>query len=68
LGEKPWRAKSSHLCIDDMYNVKYEFRFKGVALESWSQEYTVNGPSKDYTIKNVYRRPELAVGNKAAFI
>jgi len=51
-----------------MYNVKYEFRFKGVALESWSQEYTVNGPSKDYTIKNVYRRPELAVGNKAAFI
>lgn len=57
-GDQPWRAKSAHLCIQDMYNVKYEFRFQGVALESWSQEYTVNGPAKDYTIKNVYKRPK----------
>lgn len=57
-GDEPWRAKSSHLCIEDMYNVKYEFRFRGTYLSSWGQEYTVSGPAKDYTIKNLYKRPE----------
>jgi hypothetical protein len=53
---EPWRAKSSHSCIDDLYDVIYEFRFKGVGLEEWSLEYSVKGPAKDYIIKSVYRR------------
>ncbi|ESZ91003.1 hypothetical protein SBOR_8607 [Sclerotinia borealis F-4128] len=51
-----WKAKSSHLCIDDTYDVKYEFIFHGVNVEEWSQEYSVKGPNKDYRIRNGYRR------------
>ncbi|KAF7959576.1 hypothetical protein EAE96_001192 [Botrytis aclada] len=51
-----WRAKSSHLCIADTYDVEYGFRFKGVNVEEWRQEYSVEGPNKDYRIKNEYRR------------
>ncbi|KAH7364094.1 flavin-containing monooxygenase-like protein [Rhexocercosporidium sp. MPI-PUGE-AT-0058] len=54
---EPWRAVSSHLCIEDMYDVSYEFYFSGATLESWTSEYTVKGPQKDYTIRNVYTRP-----------
>ncbi|TVY27389.1 Flavin-containing monooxygenase FMO GS-OX-like [Lachnellula hyalina] len=53
---EPWRAKSSHLCIEDLYDVAYAFSFKGVGLEEWSLEYSVKGPQKDYTIRSVYRR------------
>ncbi|KAG4427441.1 hypothetical protein IFR05_017076 [Cadophora sp. M221] len=56
---EPWRAVSSHLCIEDMYDVSYEFYFGGATLESWTAEYTVKGPQKDYTIRNVYTRPTL---------
>lgn len=51
-----WAAKAGHLCIDDYYNVKYNFAFKAVNLEKWSIEYTVNGPKKDYTIHGTYER------------
>lgn len=51
-----WRAKSSHLCIADTYDVEYEFVFKGVNVQEWRQEYSVKGPNKDYSIKNTYRR------------
>jgi len=51
-----WRAKASHLCIDDTYDVEYEFRFKGVNIVEWRQEYSVKGPNKDYRIKNAYTR------------
>ncbi|KAJ5032349.1 uncharacterized protein L3040_008955 [Drepanopeziza brunnea f. sp. 'multigermtubi'] len=54
---RPWRAASSHLCIEDMYDVSYAFSFSGATLENWSAEYTVKGPQKDYTIRNVYTRP-----------
>lgn len=40
-----------------MYDVQYEFSFSGALLQSWSAEYTVKGPHKDYTIRNVYARP-----------
>ena len=53
---EPWKAKSSHLCIEDLYDVAYEFSFKGVALQEWCLEYSVKGPAKDYTIRSVYRR------------
>ncbi|KAM0463208.1 hypothetical protein ACHAPV_003336 [Trichoderma viride] len=51
-----WKAKAGHLCIDDYYNVKYEFAFNKVNLKKWSIEYTVNGPKKDYTIHGTYER------------
>ncbi|ROT37162.1 FAD/NAD(P)-binding domain-containing protein [Sodiomyces alkalinus F11] len=53
---KGWKAKAGHLCIDDFYNVAYEFCFKAVELEQWTIGYTVKGPKKDYTIHGVYRR------------
>lgn len=53
---QPWKAKAGHLCIDDYYDVKYEFAFKAVSLKEWNIEYTVNGPQKDYTIRGTYTR------------
>jgi hypothetical protein len=54
--QKGWKATAGHLCIDDFYNVNYEFLFQAVNLESWTLAYTVNGPKKDYTISGAYRR------------
>jgi hypothetical protein len=51
-----WRAKSGHLCIDDYYDVGYEFRFAAVNLREWRCAYSVKGPKKDYTIDGTYRR------------
>ncbi|KAK7907949.1 dimethylaniline monooxygenase 4, partial [Apiospora marii] len=53
---KGWQAKASHLCIEDLYNVKYDFKFQAVNLKEWKIGYSVNGPKKDYTISGVYRR------------
>ena len=52
--DEPWRAKSSHLCIDDTYDVAYEFWF--VQLRQWTMEYDVKGPQKDYRIRSTFRR------------
>lgn len=51
-----WEANAGHLCIEDFYNVKYNFAFNAVNLKEWSIGYTVNGPKKDYTIHGVYKR------------
>lgn len=51
-----WSARAGHLCIDDYYDVKYNFAFEAVNLKDWSIEYTVNGPKKDYTISGKYIR------------
>ncbi|UNI16917.1 hypothetical protein JDV02_003304 [Purpureocillium takamizusanense] len=51
-----WKAKAGHLCIDDYYDVKYNFAFEAVNLRDWCIEYTVNGPKKDYTIRGTYTR------------
>jgi hypothetical protein len=53
---KGWQAKASHLCIDDLYDVNYEFNFKAVNLRDWKLAYSVRGPKKDYTIAGAYRR------------
>jgi hypothetical protein len=55
-GRSGWRAKAHHLCINDKYDVKYEFRFKGANIEMWTLGYSVKGPNKDYRIESVYRR------------
>jgi hypothetical protein len=54
--EKGWLATSGHLCEEDYYGVKYEFRFRAVNLTEWNIEYSVKGPRKDYTLHGVYRR------------
>lgn len=54
--ENGWDAKAGHLCIDDYYNVKYNFAFQAVNLKQWNIEYTVNGPKKDYSISGTYTR------------
>lgn len=51
-----WEAKAGHLCVEDFYDVKYNFVFKAVNLKEWRLAYTVKGPQKDYTIDGVYRR------------
>ncbi|KAI0098534.1 hypothetical protein GGR51DRAFT_565659 [Nemania sp. FL0031] len=51
-----WKAKASHLCIQDLYDVHYEFLFKAVNLQEWKLGYSVHGPKKDYTIHGTYRR------------
>ncbi|PQE18351.1 hypothetical protein CJF31_00003011 [Rutstroemia sp. NJR-2017a BVV2] len=51
-----WRAKASHLCIADTYDVEYEFVFKGVNVEKWTLKYSVKGPNKDYRINGTYTR------------
>ncbi|KAI2618363.1 FAD/NAD(P)-binding domain-containing protein [Hypoxylon sp. NC1633] len=53
---KGWLARASHLCIEDLYDVHYEFNFQAVNLKEWKLGYTVKGPQKDYTIDGVYRR------------
>ncbi|KAK6501202.1 hypothetical protein TWF481_009046 [Arthrobotrys musiformis] len=55
-GEDGWKAKGSHLCIEDMYDVQYKFAFNSVNLREWNLGYSVKGPKKDYSIDGVYRR------------
>ena len=52
----PWRAKASHWCSPDMYQVQYTFSFKGADIEKWKIEYEVKGPKKDYSIETWYTR------------
>ncbi|KAI1259309.1 hypothetical protein F5Y18DRAFT_312716 [Xylariaceae sp. FL1019] len=54
-----WKARSSHLCVEDLYNVHYDFSFKAVNLKEWRLGYSVRGPKKDYTIDGVYKRRSL---------
>lgn len=56
-----WRAKASHLCVQDLYDVHYEFFFKAVNLREWKLGYSVHGPKKDYTISGVYTRKGPAI-------
>jgi len=53
---KGWEATAGHLCIDDFYDVLYQFHFQAVNLRDWRLAYTVKGPKKDYTIDGVYSR------------
>lgn len=55
-GAKGWQARSDHLCVEDFYDVKYEFVFNAVNLREWRIGYAVSGPQKDYTIDGTYRR------------
>lgn len=52
----PWRAKASHWCSPDTYEVRYTFSFKGADVEKWKIEYEVKGPKKDYSMETWYTR------------
>jgi len=54
--KRPWKARSSHFCDPDNYEVSYEFYFKGTELEKWNVSYTVKGPKKDYYMSTWYTR------------
>ena len=56
-GAGGWRATASHLCVEDLYDVEYEFNFRAVNLRDWRLGYRVKGPKKDYSISGVYKRP-----------
>jgi uncharacterized NAD(P)/FAD-binding protein YdhS len=49
-------ARADHLCVEDMYETKYRFPMRGVALRAFSVEHTVRGPRKDYVAVSDYRR------------
>ncbi|KAK6357942.1 hypothetical protein TWF730_007298 [Orbilia blumenaviensis] len=51
-----WKATGSHLCIEDVYNVQYEFSFDSVNLREWKLGYSVNGPKKNYRLDATYKR------------
>lgn len=53
-----WTATAGHLCIQDFYDVQYQFSFAGVNVTDWRLQYAVRGPKKDYTIAGTYRRPQ----------
>jgi hypothetical protein len=53
---KGWQAKAGHLCVDDYYDVEYDFEFAAINLKEWRIGYSVKGPKKDYSIDGVYRR------------
>lgn len=54
--DRGWEAKAGHLCVEDFYDVAYEFSFAAVNLSKWRIGYTVKGPKKDYSIDGVYTR------------
>ena len=56
VAAKGWQAEASHLCIEDLYDVHYDFNFKAVNLKDWKLAYSVKGPKKDYTISGKYSR------------
>ena len=50
----PWGqgAGTDHPCGADLYRVRYDF----AAWPSWSTEWAVGGPAKDYRMRTAYRR------------
>jgi hypothetical protein len=49
-------AEADHLCVKDMYETKYRFPLKGIALHTFQCTHTVKGPNKDYVALTDYRR------------
>lgn len=49
-------AEADHLCVKDMYETKYRFPLKGIALHAFQCTHTVKGPNKDYVALTDYRR------------
>jgi hypothetical protein len=52
-----WKGSASHLCKADVYDSEYCFHGEGTFLV----RHAVRGPRKDYVIRTVYRRDQMAV-------
>ncbi|MCJ1359009.1 MAG: hypothetical protein MMC33_009009 [Icmadophila ericetorum] len=50
------QAKDTHLCVEDLYEVEYQFRPRNKTLSTWSVQYQVTGPKKDYFTATEYRK------------
>ena len=50
------QAKDNHLCVEDLYEVQYQFRPRSNILSNWSVHYQVTGPKKDYHTATEYRK------------
>lgn len=50
--------RAEHLCKQDLYEVAYDFR----NWPEWRAEWRVEGPSKDYRLVSIYRRPRKEPG------
>lgn len=48
------QAKDNHLCVEDLYEVQYQFRPRSNILSNWSVQYQVTGPKKDYHTATEY--------------
>lgn len=59
-------ASGGHLCEQDYYTSRYNFKFNSVKMDDWSLDVAVNGPRKDYTTAGVYKRifPEQQSENR----
>ena len=53
------RATGHHLCVEDQYDARYGFYFKGSVLNKWFVGYDVTGPKKDYTANAEYTRSQV---------
>jgi WD40 repeat protein len=49
-------ASGYHKCVDDNYAADYIFDQHGTDLNSWSQQYTVQGPNKEYVVMSTFTR------------
>ncbi|KXS19438.1 hypothetical protein M427DRAFT_52880 [Gonapodya prolifera JEL478] len=55
-GSSTVTAGASHLCVRDLYGVKYTFHISEDKVHSWRLLCEVKGPAKDYTLDSAYSR------------
>jgi hypothetical protein len=53
-----WKAEAPHLCPPDTYKVRYRFYFKEEVLSSWTIDYEVKGPQKNYSMSTLYTKKQ----------
>lgn len=51
-----WRATGHHLCIADVYDPEYWWKWQGCEVSEWCCSYDVKGPQKDYTTRYLFTR------------
>ena len=54
--ETAWAGSGHHLCIKDDYDAEYDFIVTKGEMKSWSLEYMVKGPEKDYKSVATYTK------------
>jgi hypothetical protein len=57
MNHRWWRAESDHWCSPDTYKAIYQFQFEKIHLQQIIIEMKCQGPTKDYSTKTIYTRP-----------